>query len=79
MRGSVIHALSGEQDIRKMGGLLKLLPYTYVCFLIGSLSLCGFPFLTGILFERFNLGDELCYIYSARTFCFLVRVLFLHF
>ncbi len=50
MHGSVIHALSGEQDIRKMGGLLKLLPYTYVCFLIGSLSLCGFPFLTGVLF-----------------------------
>jgi len=45
--GSVIHAMSDEQDMRKMGGLLKLLPTTYVMTLIGSLSLMGFPFLTG--------------------------------
>lgn len=45
--GSVIHAMMDEQDIRKMGGLAKLLPLTYVLMLIGSLSLLGFPFLTG--------------------------------
>ncbi len=45
--GSVIHALMDEQDIRRMGGLAKLLPLTYVLMLIGSLSLLGFPFLTG--------------------------------
>jgi NADH-ubiquinone oxidoreductase chain 5 len=45
--GSVIHALFDEQDMRKMGGLIKLLPLTYVAILIGSLSLLGFPFLTG--------------------------------
>jgi len=45
--GSVIHALSDEQDMRKMGGLLKVLPFTYIMMLIGSLSLMGFPFLTG--------------------------------
>jgi NADH-ubiquinone oxidoreductase chain 5 len=45
--GSVIHALADEQDMRKMGGLLKLLPFTYVMILIGSLALMGFPFLTG--------------------------------
>ena len=39
--GLVIHALAGEQDIRKMGGLSRLLPFTYVCFAIGSLSLAG--------------------------------------
>ena len=45
--GSVIHALSDEQDMRKMGGLVKILPITYIMILIGSLSLMGFPFLTG--------------------------------
>jgi proton-translocating NADH-quinone oxidoreductase chain L len=45
--GSVIHAMSDEQDIRKMGGLKRILPFTYTMFLIGSLSLMGFPFLTG--------------------------------
>ena len=45
--GSVIHALSDEQDMRKMGGVVQLLPFTYGMMLIGSLSLTGFPFLTG--------------------------------
>lgn len=45
--GSVIHALNDEQDMRKMGGLRRILPYTYIMFVIGSLSLMGFPFLTG--------------------------------
>lgn len=45
--GSVIHAVSDEQDMRKMGGLLKSIPLTYTMILIGSLSLMGFPYLTG--------------------------------
>jgi NADH-ubiquinone oxidoreductase chain 5 len=45
--GSVIHALADEQDMRKMGGVIKLVPYTYAMMFIGSLSLMGFPFLTG--------------------------------
>ena len=45
--GAVIHALANEQDIRKMGGLAELLPFTYVMMLIGSLALAGFPFLSG--------------------------------
>ena len=45
--GSVIHAMGDEQDIRKMGGLRRILPFTYIMFLIGSLALMGFPFLTG--------------------------------
>ena len=45
--GSVIHALNDEQDMRRMGGLLQVLPYTYVMILVGSLALMGFPFLTG--------------------------------
>jgi len=45
--GSVIHAMSDEQDMRKMGGLIKLLPLTYTVIVVGSLALIGFPFLTG--------------------------------
>ncbi len=41
--GSVIHAMSGEQDMRKMGGLWKLIPITYVVMWIGSLALAGIP------------------------------------
>jgi NADH-ubiquinone oxidoreductase chain 5 len=45
--GSVIHAMMDEQDMRKLGGLIHKIPYTYSLMLIGSLSLMGFPFLTG--------------------------------
>lgn len=45
--GSVIHAVGDEQDMRKMGGLRRLLPYTYAMMLVGSLALMGMPFLTG--------------------------------
>lgn len=45
--GSVIIAMHHEQDIRKMGGLRKYLPITYITMLIGSLALIGFPFFSG--------------------------------
>ncbi|MEH6495446.1 MAG: NADH-quinone oxidoreductase subunit L [Pseudomonas marincola] len=45
--GSVIHAVSDEQDMRKMGGLAKHIKITYVMMLIGTLALTGFPFLSG--------------------------------
>jgi NADH-ubiquinone oxidoreductase chain 5 len=45
--GSVIHAMADEQDMRKLGGLIRSIPYTYTMMLIGSLSLMGFPFLAG--------------------------------
>jgi len=45
--GSVIHAMADEQDMRKMGGLVKIIPVTYVMIVIGSLALMGFPFLSG--------------------------------
>ena len=57
--GSVIHAVNGEQDMRKMGGLIRSIPFTYTMVLIGSLSLMGFPYLTG--FYSKDLILELAY------------------
>ena len=45
--GSIIHGLSDEQDMRKMGGVVRLFPLTYSMMVIGSLALVGFPYLTG--------------------------------
>jgi len=45
--GSVIHAVADEQDMRRMGGLVRILPFTYAMMFIGSIALMGFPFLTG--------------------------------
>ena len=45
--GSVIHSLHEEQDIRKMGGIYKKIPYTYAFMVIGTLAITGFPFLSG--------------------------------
>jgi NADH-quinone oxidoreductase subunit L len=45
--GSVIHAMSAEQDMRRMGGLWDKIPYTYVLMWIGSLSLAGIPIFAG--------------------------------
>jgi NADH-quinone oxidoreductase subunit L len=45
--GIVIHALAGEQDMRKMGGLRRLMPFTYIAFGVGALSLAGVPPFSG--------------------------------
>jgi NADH-quinone oxidoreductase subunit L len=45
--GSVIHGMHDEQDMRKMGGIWRKLPYTYALMLIGTLALTGFPFMAG--------------------------------
>ena len=45
--GSIIHALQNEQDIRKMGGLQRLLPFTYIVMILASIALVGFMYTTG--------------------------------
>ncbi len=55
--GSVIHAMGGEQDVRKMGGLRKLLPITSLTFLVGTLAISGIPLLSGFFSKDEILGD----------------------
>jgi NADH-quinone oxidoreductase subunit L len=65
--GSVIHALGGEQDMRRMGGLRKRLPVTFPVFLVGALAIAGVPFLSGffskdaILTSAFSGGHYVLY------------------
>lgn len=53
--GAIIHGLNGEQDIRKMGGLLKIFPFYHFCILISSLSMCGLFFFSGFFSKEYIL------------------------
>lgn len=71
--GYIIHFCGGEQDFRKIGGLLRILPAGYVFLLIGSLSLVGFPFLSGFITKEALLeaayGYDQIIIYDISSFC----------
>ncbi|MEE8190428.1 MAG: NADH-quinone oxidoreductase subunit L, partial [Candidatus Scalindua sediminis] len=87
--GSVIHALGGEQDMRKMGGLKKHLPTTYKTFLIGTLAITGIPPFAGffskdeILLEAFTRGSLLFWglggFAAFITAFYMFRLLFMTF
>jgi NADH-quinone oxidoreductase subunit L len=70
--GSVIHAMAGEQDMRRMGGLKKYLPVTFVTMMIGTLAIAGIPPLAGffskdeILFRAF-LGNKAIWALGVVT------------
>jgi NADH-ubiquinone oxidoreductase chain 5 len=64
--GSIIHALSNEQDMRKMAGMAQRLPFLYVVITIASLALMGIPFLTG--FYSKDLILEVAFVDSSRGF-----------
>jgi len=87
--GSVIHAVSGEQDMRKMGGLRKKIPWTFWTFLAGTLAISGIPFFAGfyskdeILAAAFGTGHEVLFgiaLFTALlTAAYMARLLFLTF
>jgi NADH-quinone oxidoreductase subunit L len=67
--GSVIHALSGEQDMRRMGGLKKKIPWTFGTFLVGTLAIAGIPPLAGFFSKDEILAGALG---AGKTGLFLV-------
>lgn len=86
--GSVIHAMSGEQDIRSMGGLKKHLPITHITFLLGTLAIAGCPPFSGffskdeILAHAFEHNKLLWFIGvagAAMTTFYMFRLYFLTF
>jgi NADH-quinone oxidoreductase subunit L len=87
--GAVIHALAGEQDLRKMGGLRKELPITYWTFLVGAIAIAGVPGLAGffskdeILFRTFDGGHTVLWVVglltSLLTAIYMFRLVFLAF
>lgn len=70
--GCVIHGLSDEQDLRKMGGLLNIFPVSYVMILIGSLALVGTPFLTGFYSKDCILELAVAKHTFAGNFCYFL-------
>jgi len=70
--GAVIHALAGEQDLRRMGGLKKDLPITYWTFLIGTVAIAGVPGLAGFFSKDEILGQTYA---TGHTTLWLIGIL----
>lgn len=86
--GSVIHALHGEQDIRKMGGLRKVLPITFPTFLLGVLAIAGIPPFAGFFSKDEILAQAFAHhpivwasivVISLLTAFYMFRLFFLTF
>ena len=87
--GAVIHALAGEQDLRRMGGLRKALPITYRTFVIGAVAIAGVPGLAGffskdeILYRTYASGHTVLWVVgvltSLLTAVYMFRLVFLAF
>lgn len=86
--GSVIHAMSNEQDMRFMGGLKKYIPITHATFLIGTLAISGFPLLSGMIskdeilvaaFAKNPVYWVLLFVLAAMTATYMFRLYYLTF
>ena len=87
--GAVIHALHGEQDMRRMGGLKKSLPITFWTFVIGTVAIAGIPPLAGffskdeILWKTFSHGSTMLWVIgvitSLLTATYMFRLLYMTF
>src|SRR6267154_2610601 len=86
--GSVIHAMHHEQDIRKMGGLRKYIPVTYITFFIGVLAISGIPPFAGFFskdeilanaFKQSPIAWGIAVLASLLTAFYMFRLLFLTF
>ena len=86
--GSVIHGMSGDQDIRNMGGLKKKMPVTFITFLIGTIAIAGIPPFAGFfskdqmlaeIFEHSKILFVLALLVSLMTAFYMFRLFFLTF
>jgi len=86
--GSVIHAMSNEQDMRFMGGLKKYIPLTHATFLIGTLAISGFPLLSGMIskdeilvaaFAKNPIYWVILFVLAAMTATYMFRLYYLTF
>ena len=73
--GAVIHALHHEQDMRRMGGLRKVLPFTFAMMLIGTLSLTGFPFTSGFVSKDAIIEATYAAHSSVGTYAFVLTLI----
>jgi NADH-quinone oxidoreductase subunit L len=89
--GSVIHALSGEQDMRKMGGLWRKIPITFTTFLAATLAICGIPGFSGFFSKDEIIWDSIsspyghavlwmvAWLTAGLTALYMLRLLFMTF